>query len=267
MKDKVVIVTGSSGGIGKALAYKFASMGSHVVLNGRNHDKLYSIHQDLRSKGFSAIVIPGDVSSESDCRILIEETISEFGRIDVLINNAGVSMRALFAETDLSVIRKVMDINFWGTVYCTKYAIDHIITSKGSIVGISSVAGKKGLPGRTGYSASKFAMEGFLESLRLENAMKGIHVLVACPGFTASKIRESSLNASGSSQKESPREEKKMMTAQQVAEKVYTSIVLRKRDLILTKQGKLAIFINKFFPKWADKLTFDHMSKEPGSPF
>ncbi|MCC7232097.1 MAG: SDR family NAD(P)-dependent oxidoreductase, partial [Bacteroidia bacterium] len=128
-------------------------------------------------------------------------------------------------------------------------------------------AGKKGLPGRTGYSASKFAMEGFLETLRIENLKKGLHVLIACPGFTASNIRKSSLTADGSSQQESPRDEDKMMQPEAVAEKIFHAVSHRKRDLILTSEGKLTIFLNKFFPGFLDKLVFKHMAKEPDSPF
>jgi short-subunit dehydrogenase len=190
-----------------------------------------------------------------------------FGRIDVLINNAGISMRALFDDLDLNVLRKVMDTNFWGTVYCSKFALPYLLKSKGSIVGVSSIAGKKGLPGRTGYSASKFAMEGFLETVRTENIKKGLHVLVACPGFTATDIRNSALSSDGSAQGESPRDEQEMMSADEVASYIYNAVVNRKRDLILTSNGKLTVWLNKFFPAMMDKMVYKHMAKEPGSPF
>lgn len=209
----------------------------------------------------------GDVSKEADCKRLIEETMRAFGRIDVLINNAGMSMRALFEKTDLSVLRQLMDINFWGTVYCSKYALPHLLEQKGSIVGISSIAGKKGLPGRTGYSASKFAMEGFLETLRTENLKKGLHVLVACPGFTASNIRVTSLGADGQSQGESPRDESKLMQPEEVAERILHAVKRRKRDLVMTREGKLTVLLNKFFPGWLDGIVYKHMAKEPDSPF
>ena len=195
------------------------------------------------------------------------ETMATFGRIDVLINNAGISMRAVFEKTDLNVIRQLMDINFWGTVYCTKYALPHLLKSKGSVVGISSIAGKKGLPGRTGYSASKFAMEGFLETLRTENLKTGLHVLVACPGFTASNIRNTALAADGNTQGESPRDEKKMMQPEEVARRIYKAVEGRKRDIIMTRDGKLTVFLNKFFPAMMDKVVYNHMAKEADSPF
>ena len=176
-------------------------------------------------------------------------------------------MRGLFADTDLDVIRKLMDTNFWGAVYCTRYALPHLLASKGSVVGISSIAGKKGLPGRTGYSASKFALEGFLETLRTENLKTGLHVMVACPGFTASSIRESSLGPAGTPQGESPRDEQKMMSAEEVASRIYRGVMSRKRDLIMTANGKLTVFLNKFIPGYLDKMVYNFMSKEPGSPF
>ena len=197
MKDKVVIITGASSGIGKSCAEVFSKAGSHVVIASRNADKLGLVESELKMNG-SVLKVIADVSKEEDCRRLVDETLKHFGRIDVLINNAGLSMRALLEEVNLNVLRELMDVNYWGTVYCTKYALPHLLKNKGSITGISSIAGKKGLPGRSGYSASKFAMEGFLESVRIENMKKGIHVLVVCPGFTATGIRTASLSKDGS---------------------------------------------------------------------
>lgn len=267
MKNKVVIITGASSGIGEALAKKFSSQGAIIVIAARQLDKLNVLKTSLEASGGKVHAVACDVSNESQCQFLIDETIKMYSRIDVLINNAGISMRALFSEMDLSVLRRVMDVNFWGAVYCTKFAFPHLLKSKGSIVGISSIAGKKGLPGRTGYSASKFALEGFLETIRTENLKKGLHVLVACPGFTASNIRQSALAKDGSQQGESPRDEKNMMSAEEVASHIYHAVVKRKRDLILTGNGKLTVFLNKFFPAFMDKMVYNHMAKEPDSPF
>ncbi len=206
-------------------------------------------------------------ANEADCKNLILTAVERFGKIDVLINNAGVSMRALFQDVDLNVLKELMDINFWGTVYCTKYALPHILEQKGSIVGVSSIAGIKGLPGRTGYSASKFAMRGFMESIRIENLKKGLHVLVAHPGFTASNIRVTSRSGDGSQQGESPRNEGKMMSSEEVAKRIYEAVKKRKYHLVLTFQGKATVIINKFFPKWLDKMVYKEMAKEPDSPF
>jgi dehydrogenase/reductase SDR family protein 7B len=268
-ESRSVIITGASSGIGRACAIHFAGKGWKVVIAGRNAEKLHETAQQIRMKNpeVSCLEVLADVESETSCKELIQKTVEAFGRIDVLINNAGISMRGLFNDTGLDVIRKLMNTNFWGAVYCTKYALPYLLTTKGSVVGVSSIAGKKGLPGRTGYSASKFALEGFLETLRTENLKTGLHVLVACPGFTASAIRQSSLGPDGRQQGESPRDEQGMMTAGEVASRIYDGVINRQRDLILTVNGKMTVFLNKFMPGIMDKLVYRFMSKEPGSPF
>ena len=262
MKNKTVIITGASSGIGKACAEVFLKRGANVVISGRNSDNLEKAATELRKTGGQVLTVAGDVSRENDCKVLIEKTVETFGGIDVLINNAGISMRALFAGLNLDVMRKLMDINFWGTVYCTKYALPYLLKAKGSVVGVSSIAGYNGLPGRTGYSASKFAMQGFLDALRIENLKTGLHVLVACPGYTASNVRNAALVADGSTQGESPRDEGKMMTAEQVAEEIVSAVMKRKRTIVLTAQGKLAVWLNKIFPALTDRLVFNAVAKE-----
>jgi short-subunit dehydrogenase len=165
---------------------------------------------------------------------MVTETVARYGRLDVLINNAGISMRALFQDLDLDVLRKVMDINFWGTVYSTKFALPHIQAAKGSIIGISSIAGYRGLPART--------------------------------GFTASNIRNTALAADGQQQGETPRDEQKMMSAEEVADRILKATIQRKRDLVMTTQGKMAVWVNKLFPSLADKLVYNVMAKEKDSP-
>lgn len=267
MKDKVVVVTGASEGIGKACAYQFAKGCKAMVIAARNLDKLRDAEKDIKNVNTKVLSVLCDVSNENDCKNLIEEAVKTFGKIDILICNAGLSMRALFNDADLSVIKNLMDVNFWGTVYASKYALPYLLKSQGSLVGISSIAGKKGLPGRSGYSASKFAMEGFLETIRTENLKNNLHVLIACPGFTATAIRDKALNKDGLVQGESPRNEKVMMTADEVAVAVFKAVKKRKRDLILTTNGKLTVLLNKFFPAWMDKMVFNHMAKEEDSPF
>lgn len=264
---KVIIITGASSGIGKATAIEAAKKGARLSLAARNQQALEAVVETCRAFGADTIGILTDVSNELDCNQLIEKTFKYFGQIDILINNAGISMRAIFEQTDLSVIRRIMDVNFWGTVYCTKYALPHLLAVNGSVVGISSIAGYKGLPGRTGYSASKFAMHGFLEALRIENLKKNLHVLIACPGFTASNIRNIALSADGSQQGETPRNELKMMSAETVAKHLIRSIEKRKRTLLLTTQGKLTVFLSKFIPSVLDKIVYNHMAKEPDAPF
>lgn len=267
MKGKTVIITGASSGIGKALAENFARRGANVVLAARNEAKLLQLRDELKGINPEVLSVKTDVSNEAQCIALIEKTIERFGQLDILVNNAGISMRALFEETDLDVIRQLMDINFWGAVYCTKYALPFLLESRGTVVGVSSIAGYKGLPGRTGYSASKFALQGFLEVLRIENRKKGLHVLIACPGFTASNIRVTSLSGNGNQQGESPRDESSMMSAEEVAAHIVRAISRKKHRLILTSQGKITVMLNKFFPKFMDKMVYNHMAKEPDSPF
>jgi short-subunit dehydrogenase len=159
-----------------------------------------------------------------------------------------------------------MDINFYGTVYATKYALPHILQTKGSVLGISSIAGYRGLPGRTGYSASKFAMHGFLETLRTEVLEKGVHVMIACPGFTASNIRNAALTAQGQVQGQSPLDEGNIMSAEEVADRILKATRQRKRDLVMTAQGKLTVFLNKWLPGLTDRLVLKHFKKEKDSP-
>jgi len=266
MKNKVVVITGGSSGIGKALAEHFGKEGSRILITGRHKEGLDMTVNELRKKNIDIHGFQGDVSKESDNKAMAEEAVRLFGAIDILINNAGISMRALFSEVDIDVIKKVMDINFYGSLYATHYCLPEIIKNKGSIVGISSIAGFLGLPGRTGYSSSKFALNGFLSVLRTELLNTGVHVLTACPGFTASNIRKHALTKDGHEQGESPRVEEKMMTAEECAHHIYKAVVKRKRSLVLTGEGKLAFWLNKWWPSMAERLVYYVMAKEANSP-
>ncbi len=265
MKDKVVIITGGSSGIGKALAEEFGEKGSKILITGRNKIELDKTVAELKEKEIQIHGFVSDASLEEDNKKMVTEAIKHFGKIDILINNAGITMRALFEEVEMTVVKKVMDINFYGVLYATQACLPEIIKNKGSVVGISSIAGFRGLPGRTGYSASKFALNGFLEVLRTEMLYREVHVLTACPGFTTSNIRNRALTKDGSVQGESPRDEDKMMTAEECASHIYRATVNRKNFLVLTTQGKLAVWLNKLFPSLADKLVYKAMAKEPGS--
>lgn len=268
MKNKVVIITGASSGIGEALAHQFAKEGAIVVLAARSPDKLQALASLLAAQyGVQALAVPADVTKVADCQNLIENTVAKFGRIDVLINNAGISMRALFEDTEVKVIESLMSVNFMGAVYCTRFALPYLLQSKGSIAGISSIAGYRGLPARTGYSASKFALQGFLEALRPEVMDRGVNVLTVCPGYTASNIRKTALTSDGSTQGETPRNEESMMSAEECALHIYKAIEKRKRTLILTPIGKITVFLNKLFPGLMDRMTLNFLKKEPDSPF
>lgn len=266
-KNKVAIVTGSSSGIGLATARLLAEKGAKVVLAARNKEKLDEIVKELKENGANVFAVKTDVSSEQDCKNLIKETINHYKAIDILINNAGISMRALFKDVDLEVIRTLMEVNFFGTVYCTKYALPFLMKNKGSVIGVSSVAGFHGMPGRIGYSASKHAMHGFMSSLRIENQKTDLHVMLVIPWFTSSNVRKSALVADGSIQGESPRKEGKMMMPEEVAKAILKGIQKQRKKVILSIKGKGSAFLSKRFPSFLDWLFYYNLAKEPDSPF
>lgn len=260
--EKIVVITGASSGIGKALAEDALHRGAFVAVCARNRNRLESAFP----KRSNMLLFEADVSKEEDCRLFMAAVLQHWGRIDILINNAGISMRALFEPAALPVLRELMEINFWGAVYCTAYALPSIQQHRGVIVGVSSIAGYRGLPARTGYSASKFAMQGFLEGLRTELLDTGVHVMWVSPGFTASNIRNVARTADGSAQGETPLDEQLLMSAETCARIILDSIARRKRTVVMTFQGRLTVWLNKLFPAWTDKLVFRHFHKEPGSP-
>lgn len=262
LKNKIIVITGGSSGIGKALVENALSRGAKVAVCARNLEKL----QSLFGQKENLVCCKADVSYETDCKAFITKVIDQWGGVDVLINNAGISMRALFEDVDLAVLQELMDVNFWGAVYCTKHALPSILNRKGTIVGVSSIAGYRGLPGRTGYSASKFALQGFLESLRTELLYTGAHVMWVSPGFTASNIRNVARSSDGSAQAETPLDEGKLMSAEECARIILDGLEKRKRTIVITWQGKLVVWLNKLLPSIADKLVYKHFLKEADSP-
>jgi short-subunit dehydrogenase len=261
-QDKVVVITGGSDGIGKALIEALIPLGAKIATCGRSHDKIYNLQMEYAHVVLHAVAC--DISNEIECRRFIESTIETFGGIDILINNAGISMRALFLDCDTDVTRKVMEINFLGAVYCTKYALPSILENKGTIVGVSSTAGYRGLPGRSAYSASKFALQGWLESLRTELLYSGVNVMWVCPGFTASNIRMAALDNHGEARGESVLNEGSLMSAALCARHILRAIERRKRTLVLTFLGKVTVLINKVAPSLADRLTYKHYYNKQG---
>lgn len=261
-QDKVVVITGGSDGIGKALIENLIPQGAKVATCGRNHDKIYNLQMEYSNVLLHAVAC--DVSDEEECRRFIESTIETFGGIDILINNAGISMRALFADCETKVTKKVMEINFLGAVYCTKYALPSILQRKGTVVGVSSTAGYRGLPGRSAYSASKFALQGWLESLRTELLHSGVNVMWVCPGFTASNIRLAALDNHGDARGETVLNETSLMSADECARHILRAIERRRRTLVLTFLGKVTVLINKMAPSLADRLTYKHYYNKKG---
>jgi len=266
-KDKVVIITGASSGIGLASARLFGSYDANVVMAARSYEKLVSLAPSVNADPEKVLCVKTDVSVEEDCRNLVERTVERYGRIDVLVNNAGLSMRAMFKDLDLSVIKTLMDVNYWGTVYCTKYALPYLLETKGHVAGIISVAGYSALPARTGYSSSKYAIRGFLDTLRIEHLKDGLNVFVFAPGYTDSNVRKAALTADGSAQGETPLKEDKLMSAEKVAEYLAKGLWKRKSEMVLTPLGKATVWAHNLFPRLTERLTYWYIARETGSPF
>ena len=264
--DKVIVVTGASSGIGLASARLFGKEGAKVVMAARSLDRLESLAPGV-APADRVLCVKCDVTSEDDCRRLIEAAVERFGGVDILVNNAGISMRAMFKDLDLKVIRSLMDVNFWGTVNCTKYALPWLLKSRGSVVGVISIAGYSALPARTGYSASKYAVRGFLDTLRIEHLKDGLNVLVFAPGYTSSNVRNAALTADGTPQGETPLEEGKLMSAEEVALKLAKALRRRRSEVILTALGKATVIAHRLFPRLTDRLTYSYIAREAGSPF
>jgi len=254
MKDKVVIITGASSGIGKALAHELGKAGAKLVLAARREEAL----QAIAAQFSDTLVVKTDVTVEAQCRNLIEETVKNFGKIDVLVNNAGISMQVKFDEIqDLILFHKIMNVNYFGMVYCTHFALPHLKKSKGLIVGISSMTGKIGVPTRTAYAASKHAMQGFLDSLRVELMETGVDVSVISPGFVQSEVRMNALGANANPTGESRIDESSIMSAEECARQIHDAIVNRKRDVIIAEsfRSKIAPLLKLLVPKIVDNVS------------
>ena len=241
-RNQAVIVTGASAGIGKSLALLLAGQGAKVAIAARRADRLEEVAAECRSRGGEVLVVPTDISDESQCRMLIERTVSEFGRLDMLINNAGLAVVALLREyPDLHLFRHVMDVNFFGAVHCTYFALPYIIQSKGRIVAVSSLGGKGGLPFNTSYTASKYALHGFYDSLRMELKPHDVSVTVICPYWVVTEFHEAYLDKNGVPRGKQGRAlyTKKMMTADRCAEITLRAANKRRRELLMGPGGLL----------------------------
>lgn len=262
LKDKVIVITGASAGIGKHLAMMLAKEGAKISICARNADKLTQTVDEILSAGGVAFSHPCDVTKEEDCREFIEKTKSHFGHIDVLINNAGVDMGSLFRDIrDLSIYEKMMRINFFGTVYTTYYAIEEIVKNRGMIVGISSLTGKTGVPTRTAYASTKWAMYGFFNSLRIEMMPEGVHIMMVAPGYVSSDFRKSSLAADGSIDHSNPEyakevrgDIKELMPTDVAVRMIIDGMKNKKREIIMTPRGKLIPFLSWIAPGLMDKI-------------
>jgi short-subunit dehydrogenase len=253
--ENVVIITGASAGIGRQLAFRFADQGAWLVLAARNNERLEEVAAQCRQRDGKALAVPTDVSDQTQCKRLIERTVAEYGRIDTLINNAGITMWARFDEIqDITVIERIMQVNYFGSVYCTYYALPYLKQTRGRIVGISSLAGKTGVPTRTGYAASKHAMAGFFDSLRIELADSGVSVTMVYPGFVATEIRKQALGPDGKPLDQSPSQETKVMTVEECAQLIVQATAQRKGELVMTFRGKVGLWLKLIAPGLVDRI-------------
>lgn len=257
---KIIVITGASDGIGAEMARQLAGSlraDGALVLAARNVDALQQVAAQCSALGAQTLVVKTDVSVPADCRNLITQTVQKFGRIDALINNAGISAQALFEDVkagDLGWYEDLMRVNLWGSVWCTHAALPHLKAAKGSIVAVSSLAGIVGVPGRTAYSASKFAMAGFFEALRAELKGAGVSVTTAYPGVVATQIRHHGLNAAGVAAGSSGLKEDKAMSVAECARLIIQGMEQRQREVVMTGKGKLGRFIKLISPGTVEKM-------------
>jgi short-subunit dehydrogenase len=255
VKDKVVAITGASKGIGAELARQLAARGASLVLAARSEKELEAVAADCRKAGAQVVTVKADVTDERDCQAIISGAVVAFGRLDALVNNAGATMWARFEDIqDLSILKRIMDVNYMGAVYCTRHALPHLRQSNGLIVGISSLAGRTGVPTRTGYSAAKHAMTGFFDSLRIELDGSGVGVTMIYPGFVATGIRENATGPDGKPILVSPVKEGEVMSVEECARLIVTAMERRKREVVMTARGKIGLFLKLFAPSLIDRM-------------
>jgi NAD(P)-dependent dehydrogenase (short-subunit alcohol dehydrogenase family) len=233
VQDKVVLITGGSSGIGRATALRLAGRGARVALAARTESALCAAVRDVAACGAEALALPTDVTDAEQCRRAVEATVERFGKLDVLICSAGVSMRALFAESNLAVMERVVRTNFLGTLYATYHAVPHVVRSRGSLIAISSLTGKRGVPSYAVYGAAKSAVQGLYESLRLELAPAGVHVGVVSPGFVDTPLRDHVLGPHGKEWDNPPPPPFRIWPVEKCVDRIVRLLVRRKREALL----------------------------------
>ncbi len=253
LANNVTIITGASTGIGEELAYQLAQQGAHLVLASRRMDELERVAARVRELGARAAVVACDVANEKDCKHLMDFTVAEFGGIDTIVLNAGMTMWAKFADIkDMGIVERIMQVNFMGAVYCTHHALPHLTKSRGRIVGVASLTGLVGVPTRTAYAASKHAMRGFFDSLRIELGGSGVSVTMIYPGFVATGIRENATGADGKAAKIDPVNKDEVMSVEECASIMVHAIASRKREVVMTLKGKLGQWLKLIAPSVID---------------
>ncbi|OCQ90254.1 short chain dehydrogenase [Nostoc sp. MBR 210] len=267
--NKTIVLTGASAGIGRTLAISLAQQGANLVLAARNQEGLEQTLSACTNYPAEVIAVPTDVTQPEACQQLMEKAIARFGKIDILINNAGIGMLTCFDEvTDLSIFERVMQVNYLGAVYCTHYALPHLKASRGLLVAISSICGKTGVPTRTGYVASKHAMQGFFDTLRMELQQTGVDVVVISPGFVATDIRQRALGADGKPLGKSPRDESQgNMSVEECVRQIIWAMERRKREHIMTLKGKILPWARLIVPGLVDRITAATIRKTTANPY
>ncbi len=255
MKDNVVAITGASRGIGAELARQLAVKGARLVLAARNEEELEAVAQHCRNAGASVVCVRADVANERDCQAIVAGAVLAFGRLDTFVNNAGASMWARFEDIeDMSILERIMQVNYMGAVYCTHHALPHLRQTAGRLVGVASLAGMVGVPTRTGYSASKHAMRGFFDSLRIELDGSGVTVTMIYPGFVATGIRENATGPDGKPILVSPVKEGEVMGVEECARRIVKAIERREREVVMTARGKMGLWLKLLAPALIDRI-------------
>ena len=262
MKNTVVVVTGAASGIGAAVCRRFSREGARVGLLDFDVAGVRAAADKLKAGGVEAVGIKCDVAEEGECNSAIRQIIGLYGGIDILVNNAGITQRSAFMETKISVYRHVMDVNFYGSLHCTKAAIDSLIERKGSIIVMESLAGLTPLLGRTGYCASKHALHGFFTSLRSELRDTGVHIMIVCPGFVKTNLQTRALDGDGRVTSHPQSLVGKPASAEKVADAVWRGVLRRRNQLILTPVGKLSYWISRFAPVFYERLMARQVKEE-----
>ena len=261
-KDKVVVVTGAASGIGAALCDRFAREGASIVLLDMDETGVKAAADNLRGGGVDAEGFRCDVARAEECQAVIERVIAQWGGIDVLVNNAGITQRSAFVDTDISVYRKVMEVNFFGSLHCTKAAIGSLIERRGMIIVIESLAGVSPLLGRTGYAASKHALHGLFTSLRSELRGSGVHIMLACPGFVKTSLQTRALGGDGRVTTHPQSMVGKPTSPEKVAEDIVTGARSKKPLLVLTPVGKLSYWVSRLAPTLYERMMARQLREE-----
>jgi NAD(P)-dependent dehydrogenase (short-subunit alcohol dehydrogenase family) len=262
LKNKIAVVTGAASGIGAAISKTFAAKGAKLGLLDIDETAVKSVAADMVSDGMHAIGIGCDVAREMECEAAMNSITAHYGGIDILVNNAGITQRSAFVDTKVAVYRQVMDVNFFGSLHCTKHAISHLIARKGSIVVIESLSGVTPLLGRTGYCASKHALHGLFTSLRAELIGRGVHIMIVCPGFVKTQLQTRALGGDGRVTRHPQSTVGRQNSPAQIADAVYRGLLKKKNLMVLSPVGKLAYWMSRLAPHVYERMMARQLRSE-----